>query len=293
MHTAFVSQPAMLWLTPIMLLVAATTGWVLAARRYGRRPVAPFQCKRACCSPSRVDGLDHREFEYLVRELMIRDGADKVKRVGGAGDNGADVVAVDPVGQRWIIQCKHRKQGLSGAAVGVQDFQILNGTGRPVHKGHVVVMVTNGKVTARARNFAREQNLQVIDRFLLEEWIDTNRPVWELLGITPRALSTSTVPAEMPVALEPSPADVGITSADQQEPLYTLAEAYEAGFVPWKPTTMRQYLVRSQRRGVPLPRGAWDGQGHHYTEEQWRTWLKNWRAQAGPNSKVHDLHPDE
>ncbi|WP_432091370.1 restriction endonuclease [Streptomyces sp. NRRL F-5630] len=53
-------------------------------------------------------------------------------RVGGAGDNGADVVAVDPVGQRWVIQCKHRKQGISGAAVGVQDFHILNGTGRSV-----------------------------------------------------------------------------------------------------------------------------------------------------------------
>ncbi|MEU9983539.1 restriction endonuclease [Streptomyces sp. NPDC050856] len=279
----------MLWLTPIMLLASATTGWVLARRRYRRRPTASPQCQRSCCSPARVDGLDHREFEYLIRDLIIRDGADKVRRVGGAGDNGADVVAVDPAGKRWIIQCKHRKQGLSGAPVGVREFQILNGTGRPVHKGHVIVMVTNGAVTGRARNFAQDQNLHVIDRFVLEDWIETDRPVWELLGIEPRPCVNSAVPAPRPAEHDFSDADPSSGSDEQQEPLYTLAEAYEAGFVPWKPTTMRQYLGRSQRRGIPLPRSAWDGQAHHYTEEQLRTWLENWRAKAGPSSKVHEL----
>ncbi|MEU6657425.1 hypothetical protein ABZ893_00005, partial [Streptomyces sp. NPDC046821] len=41
------------------------------------------------------------------------------------------------------MQCKHRKKGLDGAAVGTPDLQTLNGTGRPVHKGDVVLMVTN------------------------------------------------------------------------------------------------------------------------------------------------------
>lgn len=278
---------------PVLVLASAATGWVLATRRHERRPASATPCQRVCCSPARVDGLDHREFEYLIRDLMIRDGADKVKRVGGAGDNGADVVAVDPAGQRWIIQCKHRKQGLAGA-VGVQEFQILNGTGRPVHKGHVVVMVTNGAVTGRARKFAKEQDLHIIDRFLLEDWIETDRPVWELLGITPHARTARAVAAADSAAHEASSSDLGGRSDEQHEPqpLYTLAEAYEAGFVPWKPVTMRQYLLRSQRRGIPLPRSASDGQPHHYTEEQWRTWLENWRAQAGPNSKAHAPRPE-
>ncbi|MFD7778861.1 restriction endonuclease [Streptomyces sp. NPDC059753] len=57
--------------------------------------------------------------------------------------------------QRRVIQCKHRKKGLDGSAVGALELQTLNGTGRPVHGGDVVVMVTNGKISRPARVFAR------------------------------------------------------------------------------------------------------------------------------------------
>ncbi|MGW3654001.1 restriction endonuclease [Streptomyces sp. NPDC000878] len=292
MNTAFASQPAILWLMPVMLLASAAAGWLLAARRHGRLPVSTIQCQRACCSPARVDGLDHREFEYLIRDLMIRDGADKVRRVGGAGDNGADVVALSPVGHRWVVQCKHRKQGLAGAPVGVREFQILNGTGRPVHKGDVVVMVTNGAVTGRARNFAQDQNLHIIDRYLLEDWMETGRPVWEVLGITGQTCTPSTAATPQTLASHDVSGTDPDSGPDRQETTYTLVEAYEAGIVPWKPATMRQYLVRSQRRGIPLPRSMWDGQAHHYSEEQLRTWLRNWRAKAGSKSRVHALRSE-
>ncbi|WP_331746059.1 restriction endonuclease [Streptomyces sp. NBC_00872] len=218
-----------------------------------------------------MDGLDHREFEYLIRDLMVRDGATDVRRVGGAGDNGTDVIATDPAGQRWIIQCKHRKQGLEGAPVGVREFQVLNGTGRPVHGGNVVVLVTNGAVTGRARSFAQGQKLETIDRFLLEDWIAGGRPVWELIGIKGSAVSA------MPrtSVIEPDAAD------RPSETVYSLAEAYDAGLVPWKPATMRQYLLRSQQRGIPLPRSG-DGLGHLYTAAELRAWLENWQAQGTP-----------
>lgn len=35
-----------------------------------------------------------------------------------------------PQGRRWVIQCKHRKDGVRGSAVGVPDLYVLNGTGR-------------------------------------------------------------------------------------------------------------------------------------------------------------------
>ncbi|MFH9907781.1 restriction endonuclease [Streptomyces sp. NPDC017225] len=53
---------------------------------------------------------------------MRRDGC-KAEQLGGAGDNACDVRAVDPAGRVWAIQCKHRRDGGRGAAVGVGVLQ--------------------------------------------------------------------------------------------------------------------------------------------------------------------------
>ncbi|MFE5711987.1 restriction endonuclease [Streptomyces sp. NPDC056501] len=132
-----------------------------------------------------LDGLHHSQFEEAVRDLMRRDGAHDAVRVGGAGDNGADVKGTDPAGRRWVIQCKHRRDGAAGAAVGSPDLHVLNGTGRPVHGGDVVVLVTNGRFTAPAVKFARSQRLHLVDRDLLREWATGSSPLWDLLPHLP------------------------------------------------------------------------------------------------------------
>ncbi|WP_245728055.1 restriction endonuclease [Streptomyces vietnamensis] len=163
--------------TLILLLVRAGrhgfSAW--AARR--RRPQDWDICF--------LDRLHHTEFEEAVRDLMRRDGAHDAIRVGGAGDNGADVKGTDPVGRRWVIQCKHRRDGAAGAAVGSPDLHVLNGTGRPVHDGDVVVLVTNGRFTAPAVEFARSQRLHLVDRGLLNQWASGSSPLWELLPHLP------------------------------------------------------------------------------------------------------------
>lgn len=66
-----------------------------------------------------IDALHHREFAYAVRDLLRRDGCSNARQVGGnCGDNGADVIATDPYGRVWVIQCKHRRNGTSGSAIG-------------------------------------------------------------------------------------------------------------------------------------------------------------------------------
>ncbi|MGW3852254.1 restriction endonuclease, partial [Streptomyces fagopyri] len=135
--------------------------------------------------PAQLDALSHQQFEYAVRDLMHRDGCTDAVRVGGQGDLGADVKATDPLGRRWVIQCKHRRHGERGAAVGTPELQVLNGTGRPVHKGDVVVMVTNGRITRPGRIFARQQRLHLVDRHLLGSWAAGSRPLWELLSALP------------------------------------------------------------------------------------------------------------
>ncbi|MFE9701749.1 restriction endonuclease [Streptomyces sp. NPDC006270] len=109
-----------------------------------------------------IDALHHRQFEEAVRDLLRRDGCPRAVQVGGAGDNGADVKATDPFGRLWVIQCKHRAAGLAGSAVGTPDLHVLNGTGRPVHNGDIVVLVTNGRFTDKAVAFARSQRLHLV-----------------------------------------------------------------------------------------------------------------------------------
>ncbi|MFB0629718.1 restriction endonuclease [Streptomyces sp. AB3(2024)] len=134
---------------------------------------------------AQLDALHHREFEFAVRDLMRRDGCADARQVGGRGDNGADVKATDPSGRRWVIQCKHRKDGWSGKPVGTPDLHVLNGTGRQVHHGDVLVMLTNGRITDNAARFAKSQRLHLVDRHLLAEWAGGSRPLWDLLRALP------------------------------------------------------------------------------------------------------------
>ncbi|MFF3015458.1 restriction endonuclease [Streptomyces sp. NPDC057939] len=132
-----------------------------------------------------LDRLHHRQFEFAVRDLMHRDGCQDARQVGGRGDNGADVKATDPYGRRWVIQCKHRKDGWAGKPVGTPDLHVLNGTGRQIHGGDVLVMLTNGRITGNAVEFAKDQRLHLVDRHVLAQWAAGSRPLWELLRQVP------------------------------------------------------------------------------------------------------------
>lgn len=132
-----------------------------------------------------LDGLHHTQFEQAVRDLMFRDGCADAVRSGGRGDNGADVKATDPSGRHWVIQCKHRRNGLAGSPVGTPALQVVNGTARQIHGADVVVVVTNGRFTRDAVPFGRSQRIHLVDRALLGTWADSARPLWELLHSIP------------------------------------------------------------------------------------------------------------
>ncbi|MFF5471492.1 restriction endonuclease [Streptomyces achromogenes] len=165
------------------LVVLAGGGWLYHRQQQARWDAVRAQGLRY--GLAQLDALHHTRFEYAVRDLMRRDGCQDAVRVGGGGDLGADVKATDPYGRRWVIQCKHRRNGLAGSAVGTPDLQILNGTARQVHGADVAVIVTNGRVTAPARDFAKHQRLHVVDRHTLGMWASGSRPLWELLRAVP------------------------------------------------------------------------------------------------------------
>ncbi|MEW2558504.1 restriction endonuclease [Streptomyces griseorubiginosus] len=173
------------WLLLAAAVLAALGGICWWQQRAQRGQWERIQARALRYGLAQLDVLSHRHFEYAIRDLMYRDGCTDAVQVGGQGDLGADVKATDPQGRRWVLQCKHRRHGEQGAAVGTPELQVLNGTGRPVHKADVVVMVTNGRITQPGRAFARQQRLHLIDRQLLGSWAAGSKPLWELLPALP------------------------------------------------------------------------------------------------------------
>ncbi|MFJ4686959.1 restriction endonuclease [Streptomyces sp. NPDC088789] len=173
------------WILIVTGVLAALAGcaWLFHKKRQAQWEAVRTQGLRY--DLARLDALHHSRFEEAVRDLMRRDGCPDAVRVGGGGDLGADVKATDPYGRHWVIQCKHRRNGLAGSAVGTPDLQILNGTARQVHGADVAVIVTNGRVTAPALTFAEQQRLHVVDRHTLALWAAGARPLWELLRAVP------------------------------------------------------------------------------------------------------------
>ncbi|MFD7059005.1 restriction endonuclease [Streptomyces sp. NPDC059906] len=173
------------WVLVVLGLMAllALAGW--AYRQVDQMRSAQLRVGGLTYSLGQLDAMHHSAFEDAVRDLLARDGSLDALRCGGRGDLGADVKGHDPLGRLWVIQCKHRRKGLDGAAVGTPELQTLNGTGRPVHGGDVVVMVTNGRISGPARDFARQQRLHVVDRRVLEQRARGGRPLWEILPAVP------------------------------------------------------------------------------------------------------------
>ncbi|WP_258308749.1 restriction endonuclease [Streptomyces sp. NWU339] len=123
------------------------------------------------------DALDAEEFEAAVAHLCERDGCSDVEAVGGAGDLGADVVAVSPEGWRVVIQCK--RYGDSHR-VGSQDIQRFGGTCFAIHEADVAVLVTTSDFTAPAVEYAEQCGIVCVDRQALLCWAEGSGPrPWE------------------------------------------------------------------------------------------------------------------
>ncbi|WP_055701532.1 MULTISPECIES: restriction endonuclease [Streptomyces] len=159
-------------LVALVGVVAAVvcTALVRAGRREARAEqarLAEDAKRQARRSLEAVWAMDDRAFEEYVAELCRRDGCTDVKRVGGAGDLGADVTGRLPDGRRLVVQCKRYAKH---RAVGSRDIQTFNGTARAEHGADVPVFVASCVFTKPAREFAARQELCLIDINLLGFW---------------------------------------------------------------------------------------------------------------------------
>ncbi|MEU6944551.1 restriction endonuclease [Streptomyces sp. NPDC046316] len=137
--------------------------------------------------------VDADGFEHTVAALCARDGCTAVEVVGGAGDLGADVLAVTEDGRRVVLQCKHYAED---NRVGSQDLQRFGGTCFTIHEADVAVVVTTSSFTAPAVDYAATSGIVCVDGEALAAWTDQIAPPpWETLGADPTTPVPVTGPA--------------------------------------------------------------------------------------------------
>lgn len=174
------------WWALIALGALVTVGGTVWVHQYRQRQAWDRVRQQALrYGLPQLDALHHRDFEYAIRDLMLRDGCTDARQIGGAGDNGADVLATDPLGRTWVIQAKHRKDGDRGSAVGTPDLQRVNGTARQLYGADIVLVVTNGRFSTRCAPLAQQLHMHLADRRTLATWAGGGRPLWELLPRIP------------------------------------------------------------------------------------------------------------
>ncbi|MES5823379.1 restriction endonuclease [Streptomyces sp. RG80] len=113
-----------------------------------------------------VDAMTGTEFEELVAGLCRRDGCTEVRRVGGANDNGADVVGRLPDGRSVVIQCKRYAPTSAIASRELRDL-----LGARVHFGaDLAVFVTTTRFSRPSEEFALHHHILAVHRDHLGLW---------------------------------------------------------------------------------------------------------------------------
>ncbi|MFD8986247.1 restriction endonuclease, partial [Streptomyces sp. NPDC059564] len=182
-------------LLAVALAAAAAAGrhalHAAAARRHAATRLATLRITLA-----EFDAMGHEEFEYALRDLLIRDGwpARTVGRGGGGGGGGAraaevigEVIGDDAWRGRIVVQARHTR---TGAAVGSSVMHEVKGTAGPVHRADHAVVVTNGGFTQDAKAWGDRHGVRWIDRELLRRWAEQGSPLADLLRLPPDPLHT-------------------------------------------------------------------------------------------------------
>lgn len=140
---------------PALVAAAAALGTaalLLKLRRRPRRPKARSLGQLLALSPA--------DFEDAVAVILSRRGYRDLRRVGGAGDLGADLVGRDRQGRSVIVQCKRYAPG---ARVGSPALQSFIGMQTTHHRAERGLFVTTAGFTAPAVALAARHGVTLID----------------------------------------------------------------------------------------------------------------------------------
>jgi restriction system protein len=150
------------YIVPIALLLGALGGFVVQSR-------ARSLLKSARANPNAISGMSWRDFERLVGEGFRQRGF-AVTGSGGRGPDGGVDLPLTKDGERFLVQCKHWRKEQVGVAV----VRELNGV-VAAERAAGGFVVTGGRFTAEAQEFARNTAIKLIDGAALEELIGDPR----------------------------------------------------------------------------------------------------------------------
>lgn len=112
-----------------------------------------------------LDDITWQEFEVLVGEVFRRLGYQVEETGGGGADGGIDLI-LRRNGEKFLVQCKQWKAFRVSVEVVREMFGLM--TAKGADGGFVV---TSGRFTKPAREFAQGRNLSLIDGPALLQWL--------------------------------------------------------------------------------------------------------------------------
>lgn len=140
------------YVLPVVCLAAAgASAWKSSQRKSLAQGVT------ASGSASSLDGMSWHEFELLVGEAFRQKGY-KVSELGGAGPDGGVDLVLTKSSEKFLVQCKQWKAFKVGVDVVRELYGVMAAKGAA---GGFVV--TSGKFTADAQEFARGRNVTLVD----------------------------------------------------------------------------------------------------------------------------------
>lgn len=140
------------YILPVVCLgAAAASAWKASKRK------TLVQGVTGSSSASSLDGMTWLEFEGLVGEAFRQKGY-KVMELGGAGPDGGVDLVLTKGSEKFLVQCKQWKAFKVGVDVVRELYGVMAAKGAA---GGFVV--TSGKFTADAREFAHGRNVTLVD----------------------------------------------------------------------------------------------------------------------------------
>jgi len=174
---------------PGTILLKILAGICLAAG--GLSALRGFYVRRRFAAQRSIDdlrALSWQQFETIVGEAFRRRGYSVLETGQGGADGGVDLV-LTKAGERFLVQCKQYRASTVSVMVVREIFGVV-----AAQRAAGAIIVTTGKFTKDAIEFAAKQPIELIDGVKLEAMVREINQV----SVPPSMTDASGVPSTSP-----------------------------------------------------------------------------------------------